>query len=258
MTRPRLAIVPTAGQRALVDAYKAKIAVDDTPPPPPPVLPVPAPEPRRPREDPGAALEHAIERAMRVAALSPSARICLEGNVRHVEAVELPAEGDAEPEVAFRNVLTAPLEALFHSKRNPLELYQYLAGCRFRMDWHLSQISPLGAIDYTRGSMYVTEAMQKHAAGGYIPGIDGPAMASMLRGVHATSDQKIDAMDRLGAAVESLAKDRAWMAEKWIGEEWPIVAMARHLSIDERVVNWSVRRMLDELAHHYRIKAGRR
>lgn len=255
MSRPRLAIVPTAAQRERVDAYRAKIGGAE------PVAPrAERPqEPRRPREDPGAALEHAIEAAMRVSALTPSARICLEGHVMHVQAVELPGDdGSDEPEVGFRNINTAPLEALFHSKRNPLELYQYLAGCRFRMDWHLSQIGPMGAVDYTRGSMYVTDALQRHQAQGYIPGIDGPALAAALRAANPTPDSKIDAMDRLGAAIDALAKDRAWMALKWIGEEWPIVAMAKHLSCDERVVNWSVRRMLDELASHYRLRAGRR
>ena len=255
MSRPRLAIVPTAAQRERVDAYRAKIGGAE------PVAPrAERPqEPRRPREDPGAALEHAIEAAMRVSALTPSARICLEGHVMHVQAVELPGDdGSDEPEVGFRNINTAPLEALFHSKRNPLELYQYLAGCRFRMDWHLSQIGPMGAVDYTRGSMYVTDALQRHQAQGYIPGIDGPALAAALRAANPTPDSTIDAMDRLGAAIDALAKDRAWMALKWIGEEWPIVAMAKHLSCDERVVNWSVRRMLDELASHYRLRAGRR
>lgn len=263
--RPRLSITPTEGQRQRVDAFRAKIGTPQ---------PAPAPRPsvaRKPANDDrqsiGEILDSTIDRLMKTAPLSASARICLEGNTMHieggfagwggVEGVEIASESDhphTQPvEVGFRAVQTSPLEALFHSKRNPLELYQYLAGCRFRMDWHLSQISPLGAVDYARGAMYVTEAMQRHAADGYVPGIDGPALASALQGVKATPEHKIDAMARVGAALKNLAKDRAWLARKWVGEEWPIVACARHLGCDERVVNWSVRRMLDELAQHYRL-----
>lgn len=206
------------------------------------------------------AVDQLVLQLMRTASLAPMSKLVIEGSDYALENEilwrDVKHEDDEEP--MRRPFKAAPLERMHAAPKQPLELYQYVAGCRWRMDWHLSQISPLSAIDYSRGAMFMTEAALKQAAKGYVAGIDGPAMAGVLRGVKSTPDTRLDAQQRVGEALRNLDSVSGWICLKLIGEEYPVTSLARMLNRDERYVNGRVRDMLDGLAKHYGMMAQAR
>lgn len=193
------------------------------------------------------AMEQAIARLIATAKLSPLSKITMEGHSFHYAKIRHEDEdGNWLPFEMKKVSHAAPLEALLAST-NPITDVQYLAGLRWRMDWSASQISSLGAIDYTQAATYATEWMLSHE----MPA-SGPRLAGTLRrAVSNPSDRKLDAMKRLGDAVAAIGPTSSWFARKLIGEEISINAASTMLGVDKRYTTQRLRETLDDLARHY-------
>lgn len=198
-------------------------------------------------------LEQAIHDMTNGGKLSPRAQVAFEGHSFALDTVRVPKEAGGDDRPQLRNVSTAPLESLYFRKVAPIELYQYAAGTRFRLDWTQAQISPLRAVDYAQAAIYATEAVQK----AYRDGYDGRGAGSALRGFTEPAD-RLDALKRLGDALGAVSPMSGWMAQTVVGQEWTLAHVAAAMGVSDRYVIERMRETLDELARHYRMVAGAR
>lgn len=191
-------------------------------------------------------MDQAIMASVLRSHLNPWSQVTLSGDTFELHRAEQSADHDAE----FRATHTSPLEAMYSYAKRPLEEFQYLAGCRFRVDWHLSRLSPLGAIDYAQAATYAVDDVLK-AKGA----IEGPKLSKVLRTVRNPSDSKLDAIKRLGDLFNHIGGVSYYLADKVIGEERSVTQIARVMGKNERYMNERFRECLDDLAGHYKLCA---
>jgi len=177
-------------------------------------------------------------------------RLWMDGHDFQLAKVTIP---ETDNERAVRNIRGAPLEQIYHRKRNPIELYQYVAGTRYRMDWYQSQLSPMRAVDIEATAIFIT----KEVANATNNPLNGQRMAvsgQSVKRVSTIPDSRLDALRRLGDVTASLSNFDGWLARAFIGEERSVPQIAKHMDRDERYVGERVREMLTALAAFYRLR----
>lgn len=201
-----------------------------------------------------AEIEKIIAYLLQTNKLSLSTRVALEGHVFNIgrDKKKVDKNGNLLPFDKQNFMQFPPLEAAMASK-NPIHDHQYLAGCRFRLDWHHSQISPLSAIDYTAHAVFVTEWMLSHGIS-----LDGPKLAKVLRSTSAIADYKIEAMKRMGDACDYIGTTSAFIATKVLCEDYRIPELAEMLEVDRRYATQRFKETLDDLARYYGMLGGAR
>lgn len=189
--------------------------------------------------------EVVLEQSSKVKHHDPMTRIVFERLARDVMVTRIPDwQKPASDGEGVLRIVEAPLEWMFHRAKYPIAAWQYATGCLYRQDWQQSQVSSIGAVDPSRGELYLTDEVR--AAGG--------SKASPRYGAPVdVAASKIEAMQRLGQLADQISNLSYWLLEKVVAEEHPLKVVAQALAVDERYMHTRFKEALTEAAGFYRI-----
>lgn len=214
------------------------------------------------------ALEQLIAAETREADLRPLAKIGFDGRPAPalITTLENPSNEDLTDQervdllggyTAIRNTSSCPLDYLYHQSKSRIEFFEWLAGKRFAYDWHIASGGRglAQSLDQLMLAKIAKLTPEERRAQKLRPVTFKPRRGKRMRsGPVAISDNKLDAMARLGRLCDSVSNVGWFLLVEVVAQERWLKDVASQLLESPEYIAKRFREALCEAAAHYRMQ----
>jgi len=213
------------------------------------------------------ALEQLIAREAREADLKPLAQIGFDGRPapKLIATLEHPDnEGLTDQQrrdldggyIAMRNTTSSPLDYFYFQSKTGIAFWEWIAGKRFEYDWHIASsghalTQSLQSLMLAKVSKLTRSELRDRRLR---PRTFKPRGAKRIKASPTSiSDNKLDAMARLGRLCDSVSNVSWFLLQEIVGKERTARDVALQLRETPDYIGRRFRESLTEAAAHYRL-----